>query len=107
MRDGIPSVNAGGAAGFATVINGVLDNVLGNAPVAGANTTGLGPTGALNAPFAPPATLAGFATSLVGTQASDSAGAGSQLATEQAVQTSLQGQLSGETGVEWMPRCRT
>ncbi len=53
----------------------------------------------LNAPFAPPATLAGFATSLVGAQASDSAAASGQLATEQAVQTSLQGQLSGETGV--------
>ena len=100
VRDGIPSLNAGGTAGFATVINDVLDNVLGNAPVVGAHTTGLGPTGTLNAPFAPPATLAGFATSLVGTQASDSAGASSQLATEQAVRTSLQGQLSGETGVD-------
>jgi len=35
-----------------------------------------------------------------GAKASDSAGASSQLATEQAVRTSLQGQLSGETGVD-------
>ncbi len=99
VRDGLPSANAAGVAGFSGVITKVLDNVLGNAPVTGARVAGLGPTGTLNAPYGAPATLAGFATSLVGAQASDSATASAQLSTEQAVQTTLQGKLSSETGV--------
>lgn len=99
VRDGLPSVNAAGVAGFPDVINDVLNDVLGNAPVVGAHTTGLGSTGALNAPFGTPATLADFATSLVGAQSSDSAAASTQLATEQSVQTSFQSKLSAEVGV--------
>ncbi len=99
VRDGIPSVNPIGTAGFPNVINDVLNNVLGDAPAAGTHTTGLGPTGTLNAPFAPPATLADFAATLVGAQASDSAATSADLANEQSVQTSLQAKLSAETGV--------
>ncbi len=99
VRDGLPSVNVDALAGFPNVIEAVLDNVLGNAPVAGGHTTGLGSGGTLNAPFSTPATLAGFATDLVASQAADSSAASSQLTTEQSVQTSLQSRLSSETGV--------
>lgn len=99
VRDGLPSQNTGAVAGFSGVINGILDNALGNAPLTGAHTTGLGPNGNLNAPYASPATLAGFATALVGAEATDSATASTRLATEQAVQTTLRGKLSTETGV--------
>jgi len=99
IRDGLPSTNAAGVAGYSGIVTAVLNNVLGTAPLTGTHVTGLGPTGALNAPYGAPATLADFATSLVGAQASDSATVSSQLGTEQAVQTSLQGKLTSETGV--------
>lgn len=99
VRDGLPSANTGALAGFSDTINAVLNNVLGNAPLAGTHTTALGPDGNLNASYATPATLAAFAATLVGTQANDSATASARLDTEQAVQTSLQGKLSAETGV--------
>jgi flagellar hook-associated protein 1 len=99
VRDGLPSQNTGAAAGFPDIISGILDDALGNAPLIGTHTAGLGPNGNLNAPYASPATLAGFATALVGTQAADSATTSTQLATEQAVQATLQGKLSTETGV--------
>lgn len=99
IRDGLPSANTSGVAGFSAIITGVLNNVLGTAPLSGTHVAGLGPTGALAASYGPPATLSDFAASLVGAQASDSATASSRLSTEQAVQTSLQGKLSAETGV--------
>lgn len=100
VRDGLPSVNVASLAGFPDVIEAVLGNVLGNAPVAGGHTTGLGSAGTLNAPFNTPATLAGFAISIVASQAADSSAASSRLTTEQSVQTSLQSRLSAETGVD-------
>ncbi|MGH7154772.1 MAG: flagellar basal body rod C-terminal domain-containing protein, partial [Acetobacteraceae bacterium] len=63
------------------------------------NTTGLGPAGTLNAPYAPPTTLAGTASALLGAQATGSAAVTGQLSTEQAVQSTLQSKLSSETGV--------
>lgn len=100
VRDGLPSVNAGTLAGFPDIIEAVLSNVLGNAPVPGGHTTGLGPTGTLNASFGTPATLAGFATDIVASQSADSSTASTQLATEQSVQSNLQSRLSSETGVD-------
>ncbi len=97
VRDGIPSQNPSGLAGFNTVITQVLDNTFG--PLSGSHTTGLGPTGTLNAPYVAPTTLGGLATALIGAQSAASADATSQLTTEQAVQTTLQSKLSGETGV--------
>lgn len=99
VRDGLPSVNTSALAGFPDMIDAVLGNVLGNAPVSGGNTTGLGSTGTLNAPFGTPATLAGFATDIVASQASDSSTASARLTTEQAVQTNLQGRFSSTSGV--------
>ncbi len=99
VRDGLPSLNNGGLAGFSTVIANVLDNVLGTAPLASTNTQNLGPNGTLDAPYPAPATLSDFAATLVGTQATDGASATNQLSTEQAVQSTLQTNLSSETGV--------
>jgi len=99
VRDGLPSANPSGVAGFSGVATKVLNSVLGTAPLTGAHVAGLGPTGTLHASFGPPTTLSDFAASLVGAQSSDSATASSQLDTERAVQTSLQGKLSAEIGV--------
>ncbi len=94
----------GGPAGFTTLITRVLNNALGadaqsGVPQPVSNTTGLGATGTLTAPFAAPATPGDFATALTGAEASDSATTTSQLSTEQAVQTALAGQLSSQSGV--------
>lgn len=93
-----------GPQGFTTLITNILNNALGPDAQTGvtqpaSNTTGLGATGTLNAPFATPATLADFAASLTGTQAADSANATSELSTQQAVQTTLSNQLTTQSGV--------
>ena len=94
----------GGPAGFATLITRILDFALGTDAQAGvaqpvSHTTGLGATGTLSAPYTAPGALGDIATALVGAQAADSAAATSGLATEQAVQTTLQGQLASQSGV--------
>jgi flagellar hook-associated protein 1 FlgK len=94
----------GGPAGFTTLINRVLDYALGAQAQSGVaqtpgNTTGLGPDGTLNAPYAAPATLGDNATALVAAQAAVSAAASSQLTTEQAVQTTLNSNLTAISGV--------
>jgi len=95
---------AGGPAGFTTLINRVLNFSFGAQVQAGVAqtpgaTTGLGPDGTLNAPYAAPATLADNATSLVSAQAAVSAAATNQLSTEQAVQTTLTSNLNKVSGV--------
>ena len=60
---------ANGPSGFTTLITNILNYALGadaqpGVPQPAANTTGLGATGTLNAPFAAPATLADFAAAL-------------------------------------------
>ena len=95
---------AGGPVGFATMITRVLNFTFGAEAQSGvaqapSHTAGLGPAGTLAAPYAPPATLAGIATALVASQAEASSSTATQLGTEQAVQTSLAGKLSAETGV--------
>jgi flagellar hook-associated protein 1 FlgK len=93
-----------GPAGFATLINRVLDYALGAdaqdgvAQPAG-NTTGLGPDGTLSAAYAAPATLAENATALVSAQAAVSAAATGQLSTERAVQTTLNANMTAVSGV--------
>jgi flagellar hook-associated protein 1 FlgK len=94
----------GGPAGFTTLINRVLDYALGAqaqsgvAQPAGA-TTGLGPDGTLNAPYAAPTTLANNATALISAQAGVSAAATSQLSNETTVQTTLNNNMSAVSGV--------
>ena len=95
---------AGGPAGFSKLIARVLNFALGpNAQTGVAqpapNLTGLGPAGTLGASFGAPQALSDFASTLVGSQAGDSAAISGQLQTETAVQTSLTGKLTAETGV--------
>ena len=117
VRDGTRSVVAGepgggspftpnpqGLAGFSDLINRVLTYALGPDSQASttqpaAATSGLGASGTLLAPFSSPATLADFATAITGSQAADSAQAGTTSTDTQAVQTALQNRLTGETGV--------
>ena len=94
----------GGPAGFATLISRVLNNSFGaqiqtGVPQPSPNTAGLGPAGTLNASYAPPTTLGGFAAAVVGSEAADSGDVAGRLTTEQAVQTSFSTKLTGETGV--------
>ncbi len=95
---------ATGPAGFTTLIARVLTFALGTNAQAGVaqptpNLGGLGPDGTFKLPFGAPRALADFAGSLVGAQAQDSATATATLQTEAAVQTSLTGKLTAETGV--------
>jgi flagellar hook-associated protein 1 FlgK len=95
---------AGGPAGFTTLITRVLDFALGSEAQSGVaqpafHTTGLGPTGAASSPYAGSGALGDLATAMVGAQAQDSAAATGQLATEQAVQTTLQSKFSAQSGV--------
>ena len=94
----------GGPAGFNTLINNILTYTFGadvqaDVPQPASNTTGLGASGTLNAPYTAPATLGGIASALVASQAQDSANTTSQLDTEQAVQTTLSNSLSTGSGV--------
>jgi flagellar hook-associated protein 1 FlgK len=97
VRDGTPSINAAGLAGFTDVINKVLNNALGAGLAS--HVSGLGPAGDLNAPYVAPATLRQLAATMLASQAQDSAGTTSQLGTEQAVQTTLTAKLSAQSGV--------
>ena len=98
VRDGTPSENTSDSAGFNTVITNILNSTFGTSGPT-PSTTGLGPTGALNLSYNPPATLADFASDISSSLAAASSNATNQLQTEQGVQTTLQGQLSSETGV--------
>ncbi len=95
---------SGGPAGFTDLISRVLTYGFGSQAQSGVAqpspaTTGLGPLGTLTAPFAAPATLAGFASDLVSSQSADIGAVTSQIDTERSVQTALQTQLSAGSGV--------
>jgi flagellar hook-associated protein 1 FlgK len=96
---------AGGPAGFSSLISNVLNYTFGTQAQSGVaqpamNTSGLGASGTLNAPFnATGDTLAGFATSLVSAQAQQSSAVTSSVTTEQALQTSLNTKASAVSGV--------
>jgi flagellar hook-associated protein 1 len=80
VRDGTPSRNTAGLAplaGFTDIINNVLNNALGGAP-----------------------TLQQLASTMLASQAQDSASTTSQLGIEQAVQTTLTTKLSAQSGVK-------
>jgi flagellar hook-associated protein 1 len=101
VRDGNPQVNLPPAqyAGFSNVINAVLNTTFGSTPALVTKTSGLGPAGTLSAPYSPPSTLVGLAATMTAAQAQDSASTSNQLSTEQAVQTTLSGKLSSQSGV--------
>jgi flagellar hook-associated protein 1 FlgK len=94
----------GGPAGFTTLISRVLNYALGSDAQPGVtqppfNTTGLGSDGTLAAPFPAPSTLADLASSVVASQAQDSATITNQLTAEQAVQTTLNSKVAATSGV--------
>jgi flagellar hook-associated protein 1 FlgK len=94
----------GGPAGFTTLISNVLNNTFGSDVQSGVaqpafNTTGLGASGTLGAPFNPAGTLQEYAADMVASQSQQSATTTSNLATEQAVQTSLTAQVTTQSGV--------
>jgi flagellar hook-associated protein 1 FlgK len=97
--------NPSGLAGFAGLINNVLNFALGTQAQAGVAQTapavaGLGAAGNLAAPFAPPASLADFATDITASQAADAASASSSASDATGTQTALSGQLQSATGVD-------
>jgi flagellar hook-associated protein 1 FlgK len=103
VRDGT-AAPATGLAGYTGIISNVLTYTFGaeqspGVPQPASNTRGLGPAGTLNAPYAAPPTLAGIATTLVASQAQESAATSTQADTEQATQTMLASKLSAQSGV--------
>ena len=94
----------GGPAGFETLITRVLTYALGAQVQSGVaqgapNVSGLGLLGNLNAPYSPPATLAGFAAVLVSAQSADVSNTSAQISTETAVQSALTAQFTSSSGV--------
>jgi flagellar hook-associated protein 1 FlgK len=86
------------------LISRILDYALGADAQAGvlqpaSNTTGLGPDGTLNAPYSAPPTLAANAAALVSAQAGVSAAATGQLSSEQALQATLNANMTSVSGV--------
>ncbi len=95
---------AGGPAGFETLITRLLTYGFGTNAQPGVaqpapNVAGLGPLGTLQAPFAPPADLAGFASTMVSAQSATVSGISGQLSTETAVQSTLTAQVTATSGV--------
>jgi flagellar hook-associated protein 1 FlgK len=96
---------AGGPAGFTALISNVVNYTFGTQASTGVaqasmNTSGLGASGNLTAPFnAAGDALSDFATSLVSSQAQQSATTTSNLTSEQALQSSLSAKVATVSGV--------
>lgn len=91
-------------SGSTTVLQNVLTYALGansapGTPQPAPSTSGLGPTGTIQARFQAPATLADFATALGGAQAADAASAASDADAESATAQAMQDKLSAASGV--------
>jgi flagellar hook-associated protein 1 FlgK len=104
VRDGTAGANPNNLAGYTGVVQNVLDYTFGADQSAGvpwpaSNTTGLGAAGALNAPYTAPPTIGGLASTVLASQAQESAAIGAQADTQQAVQTTLANKLSTQSGV--------
>jgi flagellar hook-associated protein 1 FlgK len=99
-----PNDPATGPAGFTTLISRVLNYTFGTQAQAGVsqpalNTSGLGASGTLTAPFSSPQSLSDYATDLVSSQAQTSATTTGNLTIEQTMQTSLNARISSVSGV--------
>jgi flagellar hook-associated protein 1 len=113
VRDGTNAVAAtgftpnpaGGPAGFTALLSNVVNYTFGTQSQSGVaqpalNTGGLGPSGTLTTTFnAVGDSLSDFATSLVSSQAQQSAATTTNLTTEQALQTSLNTKIASVSGV--------
>jgi flagellar hook-associated protein 1 FlgK len=96
--------NPDGLAGFTGMIDRVLNYALGPDVQAGVaqpapNTTGLGASGTLSAPFSAPATLGDFTTDITASQSADSANATTAATETSATRQAFSGQLQSATGV--------
>ena len=106
VRDGDspPLPPATPVAGNTVFISAVLNSTFGvnqptGIPWPTSQTSGLGFNGTLNAPYSAPMTLGGIASTVLASQAQDSATTSTQADTEQAVQTTLASKLSAQSGV--------
>ena len=95
---------AGGPAGFSTLITRVLQYGFGSQAQAGTPQpppaiAGLGSSSTATLPYSPGATLQSFAANLAASQAQAAGSAQNTLATNQALQATLQSKLTAETGV--------
>ncbi len=95
---------AGGPSGFATLLGRVLDFALGEQIAPGIAQqaparTGLGPTGTLSAPYAPPARLSALATALVSAQAGARGQTDAALSSAQSLQIALDDKVSSSSAV--------
>jgi len=93
-----------GPAGFTALISRVINNTFGSQVQSGVapptfNTTALGPSGTLTAPFNSTSSLSSYATSLVASQAQQSATTTNNLTSEQALRTSLTSKVAAVSGV--------
>ena len=94
----------GGPAGFAGMVQRVLDHVLGGevrpgVAHAASAQSGLGPAGTLATPYAPPVRLAGLATALVSSQTTARAETDARFTSAQSLQTALDDKLAAGTAV--------
>jgi flagellar hook-associated protein 1 len=101
VRDGTaplppPPMPVGGNIG---IITAVLNNTFGSVPAMTTSVTQLGPNGDLTARYTTPATLGQFVATMLAANAQDSATTSTQADNEQAVQTTLAGKLSTQSGV--------
>ncbi len=100
VRDGTVAAAAGDSN--ETIIAAVLNQAFGPAAASTAaapNVQGLGLSGRLSAPFAPPQTLADFAADVLSVQTTASADAATALASAQAVQQTFTDKLAAGSGV--------
>ncbi|WP_135468368.1 flagellar hook-associated protein FlgK [Crenalkalicoccus roseus] len=111
LRDGTHAVPGfapnppGGPAGFATLLDRVLDFTFGadaapGTPWPAVPVTGLGPDGSLASPFAAPPTIEGYVARLVSAQAADRAAATAARSEAGSLRTSLEARLRRESGVD-------
>jgi flagellar hook-associated protein 1 len=96
---------ATGPAGFTTLISRVLNFSFGAQVQSGVtqpafNTTGLGASGTLTAPFTNAPSLSAYATDLVASQSQQSGVTTANLATETALQSSLTAKVKATSGVD-------
>ncbi len=96
---------SGGPAGFALLLDRVLDFTFGSEAAAGAPwpsipTSGLGPDGTLSSPFAAPATLEGYGAAVSASQTSERASASALKENAGALMAGLEARFAQRSGVD-------
>jgi flagellar hook-associated protein 1 FlgK len=96
---------AGGPAGFATLLDRVIEHALGETVRAGTNWApipagGLGPDGSLSSPFIPARSVEAYAAALTGAQTADRAEASATRLRAAALKAGLDARFARESGVD-------